>query len=71
MSAIRAIYKDGVFRPLDRVDIPDDTEVTFEPVPAQPDKPNLYRGSALDKLLSRRFDGGDPRVAEKHNEHQP
>lgn len=70
MKTIHAIYKEGVFRPLDRVEIAEDTEVEFEPRPVLPQKPNLYPGSELAKLLAQRFDGGDPKVSERHNEYQ-
>jgi len=71
MTTIRAIFDHGVFRPREKVELPDQTEVEFEPRPVLPSKPNLYPGSDLEKLLSQRFDGGDPFVSAKHNEHQP
>lgn len=54
MSAIHAVYENGVFRPLEAVDLPEATEVVFEPrpvVPAFPGAPRprvfgLHRGAA-------------------------
>ncbi|HEY3857066.1 MAG TPA: antitoxin family protein [Verrucomicrobiae bacterium] len=33
MKTIHAVYEKGVFRPLEAVDLPDRTEVEFEPRP--------------------------------------
>ena len=31
ISTVHAIYENGVFRPVERVDLPDNTPVEFEP----------------------------------------
>lgn len=69
MKTIHAIYKNGVFQPLDEVELPDDCQVEFEPRPvdsAQPqDLTTVYR------VLGERYASGEHDVAERHNEHQP
>lgn len=70
MKTNRAIYQGGVFRPLERVDLPEGTEVWFElhvaekldwPVPS----------AEVMAILGERFNSGQHDVSERHNEHQP
>jgi predicted DNA-binding antitoxin AbrB/MazE fold protein len=69
-KTIHAIYEDGVFRPVEPVDLPDRCEVEFEvrDVKAAPRIPSLDEVYAI---LGKRFDSGEPDVAARHNEHQP
>jgi hypothetical protein len=80
MSTIHAIYKNGVFRPTTPVDLPEGYEVTIEapavseeqPKPTDPQFAHLEPGLAkVYATLSRRYDGGSPDAAARHNEHQP
>jgi len=65
-----AVYENGVFRPVDKVNLPEGCEVEVEirqvndqrPVPTLDD---VYA------ILSERYNGGEHDVAERHNEHQP
>lgn len=69
MSLVRAIYVDGVFRPLTPPELPEGTEVEFEPQVLQTgEMPPL---SDVYEILSLRFSSGEHDVAERHNEHQP
>ena len=70
MTAIHAIYENGVFRPVESVDLPDSCEVEVEirQVKSQPIKPSL---EDIYAILSQRFDSGEHDVAQRHNEHQP
>lgn len=36
MKSVHAIYEDGVFKPTGPVDLPEHSEVQFEPVPVKP-----------------------------------
>jgi predicted DNA-binding antitoxin AbrB/MazE fold protein len=69
MKTIHAIYKNGIFRPLDEVELPDDCQVEFEPRPVEvtnrPDQAAVYQ------VLAERYDSGEHDVAARHNEHQP
>jgi predicted DNA-binding antitoxin AbrB/MazE fold protein len=70
MHAVRAIYENGVFRPLDAVDLPEASEVLLETYPVRPGlspagKRRIY------EILSKRFDSGESDVAARHDEHQP
>jgi predicted DNA-binding antitoxin AbrB/MazE fold protein len=67
---IHAIYEDGVFRPIEAVEIPDQSEVEVEVrvVKEGPHRPSL---DDVYAILSERFDSGEHDVAERHNEHQP
>jgi predicted DNA-binding antitoxin AbrB/MazE fold protein len=68
MQTIHAIFEKGVFRPLGNVDLPERSEVEFEP--------RLLNGKPGDlaqvyDVLSERYASGEFDVAARHNEHQP
>lgn len=67
---IHAFYEKGVFRPTEKVDLPDPCEVEVEvrQVKAASEKPTL---DDVYAILSERFDTGEHDVADRHNEHQP
>jgi predicted DNA-binding antitoxin AbrB/MazE fold protein len=71
VKTIHAVYESGVFRPLDTVELPERTEVEFEPRPVgQPADPH----DGLDgiyAILGERYQSGEHEVAAHHNEHQP
>ncbi|MFL5245103.1 MAG: antitoxin family protein [Gemmataceae bacterium] len=69
MKTIHAIYENGVFRPLDPVDLPEHARVRVEP-----DEPlnDLVDGDdAINNILSRRYRSGHSDTAARHDEHQP
>lgn len=71
MSTIHAKFENGVFKPLDPVDLPEDRDVEFEPrmvVPVNVDPVALDRVYAV---LSERYDSDDGVVVKHHDEHQP
>ena len=67
---IHAIYENGVFRPVEPVDLPERCEVEVEvrQVKEEPPKPTL---DDVYAILSKRFNSGESDVAARHNEHQP
>ena len=71
---IHAIYEEGVFRPLEPVELPERTKVlvTEEPMSQLPHI-SKERQAAIYGILSQRFDDPDSpgNLAERHNEHQP
>lgn len=70
MKTIHAVYESGVFRPLETVELPERTEVEFEPRPVvQPQDHNGLEG--IYSILSERYASGEHDVAARHNEHQP
>ncbi len=70
MKTVHAVYENGVFRPLDAVELPERTEVEFEPRPIQPANQNDHL-EAIYAILSERYESGENDVAARHNEHQP
>jgi predicted DNA-binding antitoxin AbrB/MazE fold protein len=69
-SNIHAIYENGVFRPMEPVDLPDRCEVeveirTVKTVREQPSLDDVYA------ILGRRHCSGEHDVAARHDEHQP
>jgi predicted DNA-binding antitoxin AbrB/MazE fold protein len=70
MKTIHAVYEQGVFRPLEKVELPEKTEVEFEPHPVSASKlkPGL---AAIYEVLSERYESGEHDIAARHNEHQP
>ena len=75
MATVHAIYENGVFRPVEPVDLPDKTPVEFEPrvvsdAPEAP--PPMSEGLAkIYEILGRRYSSGHTDTAARHNEHQP
>ena len=72
MTTIRAVFENGVFRPKGVVPLPEHAEVEFEPRVTN-GAINLSQTGmeAIYEIMGERFDGGDPQVAAKHDEHQP
>lgn len=72
MTAVRAIYQEGVFRPLEPVDLPEASEVLVTPVLPRALRPQSPEARArVLEILGRRHCSGEHDVAERHNEHQP
>jgi len=71
MKTIHAVYENGVFQPKEPVDLPERTEVEFEPKVVDPRAVQDKAMQEIYEILSLRFDTGDPTVAARHNEHQP
>ncbi len=71
MSTIHAIYKDGVFRPSAPVELPDGSEVVFEPRIVGEGNGSADSLSKIYAILGQSFETGDRDTAERHNEHQP
>lgn len=70
MKIVHAIFENGVFRPTEKVELPEHCEVEFEPrVLGKQDDPQHRQ--RVQGLLAQRFNSGQPDVAERHNEHQP
>jgi predicted DNA-binding antitoxin AbrB/MazE fold protein len=71
MKTIHAVYENGVFRPLEPVELPEGSEVTVEPKPIdEPDVLSRHQ-KRIYELLSQSVDTGDPHFSERHDEHQP
>jgi predicted DNA-binding antitoxin AbrB/MazE fold protein len=69
-KTVHAVYENGVFRPTEKVDLPDSCEVEVEilRVTTEPKKPTL---DDVYAILGRRHSSGEHDLAERHNEHQP
>ena len=69
-KTIHAVFENGVFRPTEKVDLPDPCEVEVEVRQVKEDaqKPTL---DDIYAILSERYNSGEHDVAERHNEHQP
>ncbi|HSZ57138.1 MAG TPA: antitoxin family protein [Tepidisphaeraceae bacterium] len=68
---VRAIYENGVFKPSEKVDLPEKAEVVFEPRLVQKADPPTGAMARIYEILSRRYNTNQPDLAERHNEHQP
>ena len=80
METIRAVFEDGVFRPLVPVQLPEHAEFEFEPRAVTSDNNGpaameaKWSEEGLDRIyeiLDRRYNSGFTDTAERHNEHQP
>lgn len=70
MKTVTAIYENGVFRPLERVDLPESSQVSVV-VPESPRPPFSPALAAIYDVMAERYDSGHHDTAERHNEHQP
>jgi predicted DNA-binding antitoxin AbrB/MazE fold protein len=66
----QAVYENGVFRPTQKLSLPEHCQVAVEihEIQAAPENSEL---DEIYALLSARFDSGESDVAARHNEHQP
>ena len=71
MKTIHAVYESGVFRPMERVELPERTEVEFEPRPVAQLEDQNGRLEGIYAILGEHYRSGDREVAARHNEHQP
>jgi predicted DNA-binding antitoxin AbrB/MazE fold protein len=77
VAPITAIFENGVFRPTQKVDLPEGTTVRFEPtlVPSAVRTmvpPGTSEGQIrIYETLLDGFHSGRHDLAERHNEHQP
>ena len=71
MKTIHAVYESGVFRPLEAVELPERTEVEFEPRPVARPEDRDGRLDGIYAILGERYQSGERDVAARHNEHQP
>ena len=71
MKTIHAVYESGVFRPLQTVELPERTEVEFEPRPIVQTEDDNDGLDGIDAILGERYKSGEHDVAARHNEHQP
>ena len=70
MPTIRSIYENGVFRPLDPVDLPEGCKVALEILRVDGVEP-AQDLDAIHRVLDERFNSGETDTAARHNEHQP
>jgi predicted DNA-binding antitoxin AbrB/MazE fold protein len=71
VKTIHAIYESGVFRPLGTVELPERTEVEFEPRPVAKGENYSDRLEEVYAILGERYQSGEHDVAARHNEHLP
>jgi predicted DNA-binding antitoxin AbrB/MazE fold protein len=67
MNPIHAIYEDGVFKPTERVDLPEHCRVKVE---LEPDDQKADVWDDIYAIMSERFHSGEHEVAARHDEHQ-
>ena len=68
---IRAIYEHGVFKPTGKVELPERTEVEFDPRILEMPQSGAVAQGRIYVLLRQSFETGRTDAAERHNEHQP
>jgi len=68
---VRAVYENGVFRPTEPVDLPENSQVQFEPMLIVDEEGDWEAQKRVYELLGMSLPSGETDVAERHNEHQP
>ena len=71
MKTIHAVYERGVFRPLETVELPERTEVEFEPRPVAQQVDHDGGLDGIYAILGERYESDEHDVAARHNDHQP
>jgi predicted DNA-binding antitoxin AbrB/MazE fold protein len=71
MKTIHAVYEQGVFRPHESVELPERTEVEFEPKVVGEEISKAGDMSGIIEVMSRSYHTGETDLAARHNEHQP
>jgi predicted DNA-binding antitoxin AbrB/MazE fold protein len=73
MKTIHAVFENGVFRPIEPVELPEGTPVDVLTPPLDADSPGpMSEGLArIYAILGERYESGYTDTAERHNEHQP
>ena len=71
MKTIHAVYESGLFRPLEKVELPERTEVAFEPRPVTKGEDRNGGLDGIYAILGERYRSGEHDVAARHNDHQP
>ena len=71
MNAIPAVFENGVFRPVQPVDLPEGTRVVIETEAAAAERIRAARRRVYESM-GRSYDTGEPsNILETHNDHQP
>ena len=70
-TPVRAVFPDGVFRPLQAVNLPENTRVVFDPTLVDTIDAHQSNQEKIFEILRRNFASGETDVAERHDEHQP
>ena len=71
MNGIPAVYENGVFRPINRVELLEGTKVVIETEEVVEERVRAARRKVVE-CLSRSYDTGEPgNGLETHNNHQP
>lgn len=72
---VRAIYENGVFRPVKPVNLPEKAEVDIVlPMESADESELAHREEArkgIMEIMSHRYRSGQTDTAARHNEHQP
>ena len=73
MRSLHAVFENGVFRPIERVDLPEHSKVLIDVRPAPRPEDDRTDGDWDDvyEILSRSYPTGEPDLAARHDEHQP
>ena len=70
MPTIHAVFENGVFRPTHHVELPESSEVEFEPRVLNQSEDPIHR-QRVQEFLAARFNSGQSEISARHNEHQP
>ncbi|HEX7576867.1 MAG TPA: antitoxin family protein [Verrucomicrobiae bacterium] len=71
MKTIHATYEQGIFRPHESVELPERTELEFEPKVVGEKEPCVGDMRGIIEVMSRSYHTGQRVLAARHNEHQP
>ena len=68
---VKAVYENGVFKPTSPVDLPERTQVEFDPKVLADQQDDQAAQQRIYELLGQSVASGETDVAARHDEHQP
>jgi predicted DNA-binding antitoxin AbrB/MazE fold protein len=70
MKPVHAHFENGIFRPTEQVDLPENCEVVFSPTIVGQQPTNGSRCGEIYAILSRSYETGQSDLAARHDELQ-
>ena len=71
MTTIDAVFRNGAFQPVGRIDLPENAHVRLQVEPIEMTRDEEGATREIHRLMGMRFRSGLHDTAERHNEHQP
>ena len=72
MTTVNAIFRNGMFQPTERVELPENSRVQLQVECVDSEASGASKAvDEIYRIMGLRFHSGERDVAERHDEHQP